>query len=97
MEYNTAYISWLGRINAIKMSALPHLLYLFQGLPIPVDSGLFRDLKQMVTKFIWQGKRARLAYHLLTCPGREGGLALPGFQEHYRAAQLRVITEWSLR
>lgn len=79
------------------MNALPCLLSLFQGLPIPVEGGLFLELKRMMTKFIWQDKRARLPYCLLICPRSRGGLALPDFQSYYRAAQLHVITEWSLR
>lgn len=93
----TAYLSWIGRINAIKMNVLQRLLYLFQGLPIQADKALFSELKTLITKFIWQGRRARLSYKMLTRPREEGGLALPDFLGYYRAAQLRVITEWSLR
>lgn len=70
---------------------------LFQGLPIPLNRKLFLDLNKMVIAFIWQRKRARLPYRLLICPRSRGGLTLPDFQSYYRAAQLRVIKEWSLR
>lgn len=29
-------LSWLGRVNSIKMTLLPRLLYLFRSLPIPI-------------------------------------------------------------
>lgn len=78
-RWDAAYLTWLGRINAIKMNMLPRLLYLFQGLPIPVSKTLFVELKKMMTTFIWQNKRARLPYRLLICPRSRGGLSLPDF------------------
>lgn len=76
-RWRTAYTSRIGRINAIKMNVLSRLLYVFQGLPIPVDRILFVNLKKMVTKFIWQGQRVRLSHWVLTKAGR--GVGFTGF------------------
>lgn len=86
-----------GRIHAIKMSVLPRLLYLFQGLRIEIGCNIFANLQSMLMQFIWHGGRARLSYRVLRLPKAKGGLALPDFKLYYKATQLRVIPVWSTR
>lgn len=91
------FISWLGRIHAIKMTLLPKLLYLFQALPIPLESSFFVKVKSLFTKFIWQKGRARLSFSILRRPRSKGGVGLPDVELYYKAAQLRILTEWFRR
>ena len=96
-KWGPLYISWLGRINTIKMTILPRILYLFQTLPIPVEKSFFASLQTTILKFIWQNKRARLSAKVLRLPRESGGVALPDFAIYFQAAQLRVLAEWSAR
>ena len=87
-------LSWLGRIEAIKMTTLPRVLYIMQTLPIQPPVGCVRQLQQMIAHFIWEGKRPRMARTLTSRTAKEGGLGIPNLQNYYIAAQLRYMVEW---
>lgn len=81
-------ISIIGRINIIKMSVLPKILYLFQSIPLPPPTSFFSTLNKTFTKFIWNDKRPRLRLSLLYLPYDRGGLRVPNIKLYYWAAQL---------
>uniref|UniRef100_A0A8C5MVW3 Reverse transcriptase domain-containing protein n=1 Tax=Leptobrachium leishanense TaxID=445787 RepID=A0A8C5MVW3_9ANUR len=59
--WNKYAISWLGRLNCIKMNVLPRLLYMFQALPVPLVASEVIALQRSIDHFIWAGKRRRVA------------------------------------
>uniref|UniRef100_A0A8C5LQL6 Reverse transcriptase domain-containing protein n=1 Tax=Leptobrachium leishanense TaxID=445787 RepID=A0A8C5LQL6_9ANUR len=87
-------LSWIGRINVIKMNVLPRILYLFQALPILIPEAFFRSIRSTLTRFIWPTKGARLQYRTLNLPKASGGLVLPNFTWYYYAAHLTRILDW---
>ncbi len=44
-------ISVMGRVNVLKMTVLPKLLYLFQNIPLPPPSDLFKWIKKNCNQF----------------------------------------------
>lgn len=61
-------LSFVGRANILKMFECLRLMYLFQMLPIhlcPKDEKLINSLYR---SFIWNGKQARIPYHILRQP-----------------------------
>uniref|UniRef100_A0A8C5N506 Uncharacterized protein n=1 Tax=Leptobrachium leishanense TaxID=445787 RepID=A0A8C5N506_9ANUR len=90
-NWNLPHISWLGRINVLRMNVLPRLLYLFQTLPITVPQTYFSDLRQTFTGYVWRGKRARISYSELTRPVGRGGLGLPHAYFYYLAAFFSIL------
>lgn len=84
--------SWFGRCNAIKMTAFPRLLCIFQTLPINLPSSFLKDVTQVFTNFVWNYKRPRVPFRTLHRARLEGGLSFPDATLYYQACHLsRVI------
>lgn len=94
LAWSDYFISWIGRINSVKMSVLPRLLYLFQTLPIYVPPSLFKTIQRQATHFIWNRRRPRVRLKLLQRSSRTGGLGIPDFRKYYLAAQLAQCVQW---
>uniref|UniRef100_A0A8C5PW08 Reverse transcriptase domain-containing protein n=1 Tax=Leptobrachium leishanense TaxID=445787 RepID=A0A8C5PW08_9ANUR len=88
-------VSWIGKINILKMNTLPRLLYLFQTLPIHVPPTFLAEIQSYCSRFVWSSGRARVNRHTLSRPKSAGGLALPDFTLYYQAAHLVRVVEWS--
>uniref|UniRef100_A0A670JU36 Reverse transcriptase domain-containing protein n=1 Tax=Podarcis muralis TaxID=64176 RepID=A0A670JU36_PODMU len=88
-------LSWTGRMAAIKMCILPRLLFLFQNIPVIKGITRFNNWQKMLTKFIWQGKRARIKFKYLTDARERGGFAVPNLKLYYEAACLSWLKEWA--
>lgn len=73
--YASKRLSWLGRVNALKMKVLPRFLYLFQNIPIHIPNSCFRKLRQLFSKFIWNAARPRIQYETLSLPKQQCSLA----------------------
>lgn len=69
-KYN---LSFMGRIAAIKMNILPQMLYLFSNIPIIGNDKCFDIWQKDLSRFLWQGKKARIKWKLLTEEKIKGG------------------------
>uniref|UniRef100_A0A670HYC8 Reverse transcriptase domain-containing protein n=1 Tax=Podarcis muralis TaxID=64176 RepID=A0A670HYC8_PODMU len=87
-------LSWLGRMEAIKMNVLPRMLFLFQNIPVIRGSKIFKEWQKILSRFIWQGRRPRIRFKLLTDKKERGGLAVPNLKLYYEAACLCWVKDW---
>uniref|UniRef100_A0A669DWM5 Reverse transcriptase domain-containing protein n=2 Tax=Oreochromis TaxID=8139 RepID=A0A669DWM5_ORENI len=87
-------VSWMGRINLIKMNVLPRLLYPLQMLPITVSKKIVKEIEKDLSMFIWRGKKPRLSMKTLQLPKDKGGLAFPNILLYNWSCHSRVIHEW---
>ena len=75
MRWTTLPLSLMGRVNFIKMNILPRLVYLFQSIPADLPDSFFNKYNNMVGKFIWCNKVARIKRSTLCLPIERGGHA----------------------
>jgi hypothetical protein len=64
--------SWIGRINIVKMD-----IYRFNAIPIKIPTQFFQDMGRAILKFIWKGKKPRIAKTILINTRTTGGITIP--------------------
>lgn len=87
-------LSWIGRINILKMVILPKITYKFQMLSVALPHQYLRKLKSIILKVIWKNKKSRISFSTLKQDKKRGGLAAPDIQHYYKSVILSRVAEW---
>uniref|UniRef100_A0A803K359 Reverse transcriptase domain-containing protein n=1 Tax=Xenopus tropicalis TaxID=8364 RepID=A0A803K359_XENTR len=96
-DWGKYHISWIGRINAVKMTLLPKLLYLFRLLPINIIEKDLKKFETHILSFVWKAKKPRVNKSILYRKPLEGGLGLPNLKKYYLASQLAQIPTFHIQ
>ncbi|XP_053229072.1 uncharacterized protein LOC128406054 [Podarcis raffonei] len=91
-------LSLLGRVAVVGMSVavLPGMLLLFQTLQVSDGMDCFRRWQRDVSRFVWQGKKPRVKFKILTDAKEGGGFALPDLKLCCEPAAFCWLREWLL-
>lgn len=67
----------VGKIYIIKMAVAPQFNYISMMIPVTISDRIFKQYNRMITDFLWNGKKPRIALRELCASKDIGGLALP--------------------
>lgn len=81
-KWNNIPLSWIGRLNIIKMTMaiLPKLIYSCNMIPIKIIAGFFAEINVFVLNVRWKFKGQKISKSVLKDRSTLGGITVPNFE-----------------
>jgi len=81
---------FMDRKTQYYQDFLPNLIYRFNAIPIKFLVSYFVDINKLILKFIWRGKRPRIA-NIIVKESKAGRLKLSYFKTFYNATVNKIV------
>ena len=94
IRWKSLPVSFLGRINLIKMTVLPKILYPTSMLFMNLTTSDITTINKAMSDFIWNGRKPKIKLVVLQLPKEEGGWGLPNIEYYILSIQARIISSW---
>ena len=85
---------WVGRINIVKMTILPNVIYRFNVIPIKLPMAFFTELEQKNSQFIWKNKRPQIAKAVLRKKNGAREIKLSDFRLYNKGTAIKIVWYW---
>ena len=88
-QWQNCKLTLMGRV--LVVNTLVELLFVYRFSVTPyIDPTLYKRIEDKISDFIWQGKKPKIAFKLLTHPKEQGGLWLIDI----RAKHTTLLSQW---
>ena len=86
---------FLGRKNQYcKNDYITKCNLQIQCIPYQITNGIFTELEQKISQFIWKHERPRIAKAVLRKKNGAEGVNLPDFRLYYKAKVFETVWYW---
>ena len=82
--------SWKERINIIKTTILPKVIYRFNAFHNKIPTQFITDQERTILSFIWKNKNPRITKSILYKKETSGVITIPDFKLYFRAIVMRT-------